>query len=216
MINYDELSELSGWQLYGNRDELILSEIEKRKKRLAAKRAEIEEKKYEESLILGDLAGCVSYDLCNSSYNLFLGVTANAFWKAWKWANYKDEVKKDKKLSEDEKKEYEDIFEYITYQIKSKILNKDDGYELTGVMLYNQGELYDFEYKYGDAELELRVPVFSFADSKNYSTLLLGYGMLIKTSDISWEMLVQDIDYKKVAEYMKDWATKQHKDDKPE
>lgn len=156
--------------------------------------------KYEQELIIKDMTNIIRNELSSTSYNLFPYYNSETFWKVWKYFNYKKEVK------EKEKKEYKSIFEFITKEIKEKILLNNEDFKLVGIIDSSFSTKYSFEYVYkNDKKFSVYIPIFQRADNENYEDILRGYEIYYRESECYEKQIINDLNYKEVAIKFKKW-----------
>lgn len=204
-----EFNELNAYFEYQEKKEKqeLLDKIKKVQDRLANKDKAIEELQYERNLIFGNLCNIISNDLRNSVFNIFRGFTSDFFWKAWRWAWYKDEVDKELKngdLDENEYKSYKTVFDMTVTIVKDKFFGDLKDKVKFKEIIKNWSIGYDYIYIYKKQEISIFIPEFH-ADDKDYYYALNGYRAGYKESEHCQGYIANSLDYKEVAEKLQDW-----------
>lgn len=179
--------------------EIVLEKIKIRQQRKNDKIKKIEELNYEKDLIVDDIINIVKKELNCSKYNLFTGFFSDTFHNIWRYFHYKEEIKKR------EIEQIETVFNYVTSQIKEKILLNDENFELTKVVDSCYGRHYVFEYSYKNHNFYVYIPMFDKANDENYAELLEGYKIYYKKSEYHDEIIAYGLDYDEVAKELKEF-----------
>lgn len=213
MYELDELNKLCWFGPYVDygsaRTSAILNGIDKRKELLKEKNEIIAKLEFEKALIKKDLADIVANEVKNSPLSLFPYVSeSNILWETWRYYNKPEDVESNTQLSDEDKKKYKQSLDFVLGRIKDLILLNNNEFELYDVLMYNYGEGYSFYYRYKDKKIEVYIPNFSEVSTKNYESFLGGYGIRYEKSKCVWDLVTSGLDYKKVAEELKNWVNK--------
>lgn len=193
------------YEVYENAKALeIADNIKKKKEKIKQKQTLIEDLKYESGLIEQDMINNIKVDLYNSSYNLFVCVSASRFTDAQKYFrnNTSAEIKKQS-------------FDFIIALIKENILKNNDDFKLKDISNYFDGTAFEFEYEYKNHTIRIDIPMYSSAYINNYNDLLYGYKLYLKTGSNVYELKFWDLNYKTFADslekYINDLEVKEIK-----
>ena len=161
-------------------DRLLILELDAKYEKLKQKHAQIENLKYEESLIKGDIIRYISERL---------------------YHNKKDEFSKDEDWDS-----YKKSFNYVTKTIQQAFFSNPNDFELKEVLDYNHSQSTEFRYIYKKnkkKDVIIEIPNFNCCDDNNFLDLMLGYRVcyheyenVISTLARSWfvDELKQKID----------------------
>ena len=185
-------------------DRLLILELDAKYEKLKQKHAQIENLKYEESLIKGDIIRYISERLYTSRLNLFVYLQGNLLWETWKWFNYHN--KKDEFSKDEDCDSYKKSFNYVTKTIQQAFFSNPNDFELKEVLDYNHSQSTEFRYIYKKnkkKDVIIEIPNFNCCDDNNFLDLMLGYRVcyheyenVISTLARSWfvDELKQKID----------------------
>ena len=209
-MNLDaEMKELATrWEVEeAARKQALLDEIKQAQDRIAAKDKAIEELQFERKLIFGNFLSIINEKLRMSSFNIFMGFNNDMFWKAWKWGNHKEDLKKDLdkgELTKDEYKQYKTCFDMTVHSVRDHFFGdlKDQVKFKEIIMHWTTG--YNYTYTYKGQEIIIFVPLFS-ADEKSWYDALGGYRVNYKESKYCNGWVCGGLDYKKIAKELQDW-----------
>lgn len=130
---------------------------------------------------------------------MFAGFFSDTFHNIWRYFHYKEEIKKQ------ELEQIETVFNYVTSQIKEKILLNDENFELTKIVDSCYGRHYVFEYSYKNHNFSVYIPMFGKANDENYAELLEGYKIYHEKSKYYNEIIAYGLDYDEVAKDLKEF-----------
>lgn len=184
----------------------IIDGINNKKRKIKAKKEQIEDLQYESDLITRDIINTIKIDLYRSEYNLFSMISANTFWEAW---TYKGTKKWDDK---EKKKEFKKSYNFIVDRIKEEILKNNDEFKLINIIDSNYSTFYNFEYEYKDIKIGISIPIYIHANKDNYEDLLKGYRALICQSGACWQQIICDLNYREVADKLESYLKEKFKD----
>lgn len=185
----------------------LLDEIKQAQDRIAVKDKAIEELQFERKLIFNNFLSIINEKLRLSSFNLFYGFNNDIFWKAWKWSNHKDDLKKDfnkGELTKDEYKEYKTCFDVTVHSVQDHFFGDLQDKVKFKELIMNWTTGYNYTYIYKGQEIIIFIPLFS-ADEKTWHEALLGYRVNYKESEYINGWVCGGLDYKKVAKELQDW-----------
>lgn len=198
--------------------EYILKEIKNRQDKLAKKEEEIANLIYEKDLIKEDILNSIRNELNGSAWNAFRGFKPELLENAHRWGNhskdkdYWSEWSKSKKKCEEHKKDCKTSFEFVNNFITQNILKNNPDYKYANEVLdWNYSTSYEFAYDIHGTRIWVSIPNFSNANEKNYKEILAGYAIRYKESEHVIELLVADLDYKKVADALENWINEKEK-----
>lgn len=187
---------------------LLLNKINHKQDLINKKNEQIENLNYEKDLITEDIVHTIKNSLQDSEFNLIWGASS-VYRDAWRYGYNKDypdaNIFKDDETKDKAKKAYK----WVTDSIKEKILLNNKKFKLKSISVYgydNQG--YSFYYTYGKQAFEIYIPMFNTTNKDNYKEMLLGYRILIKTSDNCWKCILYNIDYHQLANNFKEYLEK--------
>lgn len=185
----------------------LLDEIKQAQDRIAAKDKAIKELQFERKLIFNNFLSIINEKLRFSSFNLFYGFNDDMFWKAWKWCNYQDDLKKnlDKgELTKDEYEQHKICFDVTVNSVQDNFFGELKKEVKFKQIIMNWTTGYEYIYTYKDQEILIFIPLFS-ADEKNWHEALGGYRVNYKESECCNGWVCGGLDYKKVAKELQDW-----------
>ena len=94
-------------------------------------------------------------------------------------------------------------------QIKSRILLDNKEFKLQKISAYGyDGRGYSFIYKYKKETFEIYIPMFDLANEATYKDMLIGYRVLIQTSESTWTSIICDLNPGVVAKKLKEYIEK--------
>lgn len=185
----------------------LLDEIKQAQDRIAAKDKAIEELQFERKLIFNNFLSIINEKLRLSSFNLFYGFNNDIFWKAWKWCNHKEDVKKDLdkgELTKDEYKQYKTCFDVTVHSVRDHFFGDLKEQVKFKQIIMNWTTGYNYTYIYKGQEIIIFIPLFS-ADEKTWLEALGGYRVNYKESEYVNGWVCGGLEYKKVAKELQDW-----------
>jgi hypothetical protein len=155
---------------------------------------------YEKELITNDIVELVR-NLTSSEISLIWGASSVYYDDAWRYFHYKDEIK-----DEEKNKKMKNTYNLVLMQIKSKILLEDKNFKLQNIYFYGYDKMcYSFVYKYKKHVFELKIPMFDIANKETYIDMMLGYQILIQTSEHCWSTIICDSNPDVVANKLKEY-----------
>lgn len=176
----------------------ILDKIDYRQGLINEKNKIINTLNYEKELITEDIVKLVK-GLNSSELSLIWGATSKQYHDAWLW-NQQDVIN-NKNIDE-----LKNSYKLVTLQIQDRLLLNNKKIKLKDISLYGYDEIgYSFYYEYKKHTFEIYVPMFERATKENYKDMLLGYKLLIKTSEYTWDTIIRDLNYNVVAQKLKEY-----------
>lgn len=176
----------------------ILDKIDYRQGLINEKNKIINTLNYEKELITEDIVKLVK-GLNFSELSLIWGATSKQYHDAWLW-NQQDVIN-NKNIDE-----LKNSYKLVTLQIQDRLLLNNKKIKLKDISLYGYDEIgYSFYYEYKKHTFEIYVPMFERATKENYKDMLLGYKLLIKTSEYTWDTIIRDLNYNVVAQKLKEY-----------
>lgn len=176
----------------------ILDKIDYRQGLINEKNKIINNLNYEKELITEDIVKLVK-GLNSSELSLIWGATSKQYHDAWLW-NQQDVIN-NKNIDE-----LKNSYKLVTLQIQDRLLLNNKKIKLKGISLYGYDETgYSFYFEYKNHTFEIYVPMFERATKENYKDMLLGYKLLIKTSEYTWDTIIRDLNYNVVAQKLKEY-----------
>ena len=176
----------------------ILDKIDYRQGLINEKNKTINNLNYEKELITEDIVKLVK-GLNSSELSLIWGATSKQYHDAWLWNQ--QNVINNKNIDE-----LENSYKLVTMQIKDRLLLNNKKIKLKDISMYGYDEMgYSFYFEYKKHTFEIYVPMFERATKENYEDMLLGYKLLIKTSEYTWDTIICDLNYNVVAQKLKEY-----------
>lgn len=154
---------------------------------------------YEKELITNDIVRIVK-GLNSSELSLIWGADSRTYHDAWLYQT-KDVVNNENidRLKNSHK--------LVLEQINDKILLNNKKFKLKEVVMYGyDGRGYSFYYKYKKHTFEIYVPMFEKATKETYKDAMLGYKVLVETSEQIWSTIICDLNYSVVAQKLKEYV----------
>lgn len=178
----------------------MLDKINYRQGLINKKNQIIENLNYEKELITNDIISIVK-NFISSEISLIWGAGSGYYDDAWKYFHYKDEI-----TDEEKKKKLKDAYDLVLMQIKSRILLDNKDFKLQNIYFYGYDKTYYiFVYEYKNHVFEIKIPMFDRASSENYQDMMLGYKILIQTSESCWSIIICDLHPVVVADKLKEY-----------
>lgn len=176
----------------------ILDKIDIRQGLINEKNKTINNLNYEKELITEDIVKLVK-ELNSSELSLIWGATSRIYHDAWLW-NQQDVIKN--KNTDELKNSYN----LVTMQIKDRLLLNNKKIKIKSISMYGYDEMgYSFYCEYKKHTFEIYVPMFERATKENYKDMMLGYRLLIATSEYTWDTIICDLNYNVVAQKLKEY-----------
>ena len=202
-------------QIFGNdvfsmqyESELILGKLDECKGRLKRKCEAIEELQYERDLIVNDIVSTINNKIRNSSINLFAGFKEDFLYNAWRWDGFRQDIENELKnsvITEEQYKTYESCFDYVKTMVLKTFFTDDMRSHAKLEEILNYCHIgYVFTFDYCDEKIQILIPTF-FSTPETYESMLSGYRALFRENEVSWRLISSGLDYRKVAEELRNW-----------
>lgn len=211
MLDYTAWTHAYGLSLEDREEgmkEYILENLNKRIKYFADKSEEIDKLIYERNLLELDLVRLAKEDIAgNFKLNIFAGLVSNTIlYDAWK-GSFDPSMEND--LTDEQKKEYKDGFEFVSEQINRRLWKNDPDFKFKKIIRCDyDGHAYEFHYDYKGLNIYLHVHNFDQVDLSTYREILKGYFIGYEKKSNYWSIAVRDPEWEKLHDKFIEWFDK--------
>lgn len=185
--------------------ELIAKDLNSRITKLNNKQEAIKNLQYEHNLIESDIIHFIKIELYHSEFNLFKLID-DLFIQAIKYINRKNINWEESKYTKEACKH---AYTIIISIVSKYILKNKPGFKLDTILDYFFGCYYELEFIYKRKRIRIDIPMYKAVNPNNYTELLYGYRVYIKTGSNSWLQLFTNVDYRVIADNLEKYINEE-------